>query len=126
MRYVGRYRCEAIQCRSPQIRMVCSRHWIASPLYWLRIASFARLRNDGLLSGYRLTVPRRSPLAPRTPRPAPLPPHLVHRTPHPTSNPYPLCGGVAPQSRGGSPPQRTYPRAGLKPVPTSSYIRNTL
>ncbi|MDR0935990.1 MAG: hypothetical protein LBM98_04830 [Oscillospiraceae bacterium] len=31
-RYVGRYRCEAIQCRERNIRICGLRHWIASRL----------------------------------------------------------------------------------------------
>ncbi|MDR0937180.1 MAG: hypothetical protein LBM98_10905 [Oscillospiraceae bacterium] len=46
MRYAQGYRCEAIQCRSPQIRMFSSRHWIASCLYRLRISGLPALRKD--------------------------------------------------------------------------------
>ncbi|MDR0935777.1 MAG: hypothetical protein LBM98_03740 [Oscillospiraceae bacterium] len=49
---------------------------------------------------------------------------------NPRPNPYPLCGGVPPQGRGGFPapcaaqppsttPARCAGRAGLKPAPTS-------
>ncbi|MDR0936770.1 MAG: hypothetical protein LBM98_08825 [Oscillospiraceae bacterium] len=47
MRYVGRYRCEAIQCRGDNIRMLRSRHWIAARLNALRIASAAALAMTG-------------------------------------------------------------------------------
>ncbi|MDR0935788.1 MAG: hypothetical protein LBM98_03800 [Oscillospiraceae bacterium] len=43
MRYVQCYRCEAIQCRGENIRICGLRHWIASPLYVLRIVGLPRL-----------------------------------------------------------------------------------
>ncbi|MDR0936936.1 MAG: hypothetical protein LBM98_09665, partial [Oscillospiraceae bacterium] len=43
----------ANQCRSPQIRMLRSRHWIAARLYALRIANRAALAMTGERRGLR-------------------------------------------------------------------------
>jgi hypothetical protein len=37
--HITKSRREAIQCRSPQIRMLRPRHWIAAPVSVLRIAT---------------------------------------------------------------------------------------
>ncbi|MDR0935552.1 MAG: hypothetical protein LBM98_02585 [Oscillospiraceae bacterium] len=52
MRYVGRYRCEAIQCRGDNIRLTYRRilrqPWIASPHIINYVSQVRwRLRNDG-------------------------------------------------------------------------------
>ncbi|MDR0936696.1 MAG: hypothetical protein LBM98_08455 [Oscillospiraceae bacterium] len=89
MRYVGRYRCEAIQCREENIRMLRSRHWIAARLDVLRIASAAALAMTG--------QGQAPPLRPiHVPRP----------------RPHPLCGGVPPAGGGVVSP------AGRNPRPT--------
>ncbi|MDR0935623.1 MAG: hypothetical protein LBM98_02950 [Oscillospiraceae bacterium] len=81
MRYVERYRCEAIQCRGDNIRMLRARHWIASPLYFLRIASVPVLRNDGqgvaLAPAPHVLPPRHAP----SPRPTSCPRALSHVLP---------------------------------------------
>ncbi|MDR0936832.1 MAG: hypothetical protein LBM98_09145 [Oscillospiraceae bacterium] len=51
MRYVQCYRCEAIQCRENNKRMLRSRHWIAARLYVLRIASAAALAKTAHCAG---------------------------------------------------------------------------
>ncbi|MDR0937151.1 MAG: hypothetical protein LBM98_10760 [Oscillospiraceae bacterium] len=54
-RYVGRYRCEAIQCRGDNIRStyrtILRQPWIASPHFINYVSQVRwRLRNDGLFS----------------------------------------------------------------------------
>ncbi|MDR0935542.1 MAG: hypothetical protein LBM98_02535 [Oscillospiraceae bacterium] len=61
MRYVGCYRCEAIQCRGDNIRICGLRHWIASRLYVVRIASAAALAKTAHGAG---KPPRRLRAAP--------------------------------------------------------------
>ncbi|MDR0937332.1 MAG: hypothetical protein LBM98_11690 [Oscillospiraceae bacterium] len=51
LRYVGRYRREAIQCRECNIRICGLRHWIASRLNVLRIASAAALATTAHCAG---------------------------------------------------------------------------
>ncbi|MDR0935433.1 MAG: hypothetical protein LBM98_01985 [Oscillospiraceae bacterium] len=57
MRYAQGFRREAIQCRERNIRICGLRHWIASPLYFLRILQFPRLaktvRRDGSWTRFR-------------------------------------------------------------------------
>ncbi|MDR0937336.1 MAG: hypothetical protein LBM98_11710 [Oscillospiraceae bacterium] len=93
MRYVGRYRCEAIQCRGENIRICGLRHWIAAPVSILRIASVPRLAK----TGRALPCPRA--LRGESPR-------RLRRHPSQEGN---LDVGYAAHDAG---------RAGLKPAPT--------
>ncbi|MDR0935927.1 MAG: hypothetical protein LBM98_04510 [Oscillospiraceae bacterium] len=124
MRYVQGYRCEAIQCRGDNIRYVSqdctSTLDCFAAFHQLRIASAvaASQRRAGLAQpcpgamrrdGGRSYAAHGAGKPPRRLRTAPL--HRGdkdegydnRRTPPPTSNPYPLCGGVPPQRRGGFP-----------------------
>ncbi|MDR0936867.1 MAG: hypothetical protein LBM98_09320 [Oscillospiraceae bacterium] len=138
MRYVGRYRCEAIQCRGDNIRLTylgCLRQpWIASPHFINYVSQVRRrLRKDG--QGFALPCPgalrrdggRGRDRARRGEPPrryaAPLPRGeftgeggFETRPYVPSSKPIPLLGGVPPAGGGVVPPRRarSCPRPNLR------------
>ncbi|MDR0936054.1 MAG: hypothetical protein LBM98_05155 [Oscillospiraceae bacterium] len=133
MRYVGRYRCEAIQCRGETIRTTYRRilrqPWIASPhnnsTYRKCGGGFAKTglaspspvpaQCAGTLDGGRVRARRGEP--PRRYAVRSLPRGEFTRvgfrqfaTPRPSSKPHsPLGRGAARRRRGGF-PRRAYPR----------------